>query len=575
MASTTALFTGLSGLNVHSKKLDVIGNNIANVNTTGFKGSRMLFESQFFRTFSFGSAPGVGSGGTNPAQAGLGVGIGGVQRDFRTGAFAATGDSRDMAIDGTGFFIVSRNGQDFYTRAGSFRQDLNDNLVTINGEVLQGYGIDENFNIIEGTLTDMNIPVGKLTIAEATSAASLAGNLNASGDLPTAGSSIDILGDAGAGLQDTGGVLITAATLLTAIEDPANPGGGASIITAGDTIRISGVEKGTRTIPDAEFTVAAGSTVQDLMDFIDDALGIQDYGSPNPDGTTPGVAVDPATGVITITGNVGTASDINFEGADLIIDSGGTTTSPFTVTDNVEADGESVHTQVFAYNSLGARITVDATFVLDSKNTDNGTTWRYFFDSADDSTLPYDLGTGTVSFDENGRIIDSSPVTVSVDLTGTGADTPLNFELLFDSTNGELTALDDDSIVANVASDGLPAGTLQNFTVQADGLVMGGFDNGEVRQLGQVVLATFANQEGLVDTGGNSFFTGPNSGSPVITTPGTFGSGTIVGGMLEQANVDLGEEFTQMILTSTGYSASSRVIRTTDELLQQLLVLGR
>ena len=96
-----------------------------------------------------------------------------------------------------------------------------------------------------------------------------------------------------------------------------------------------------------------------------------------------------------------------------------------------------------------------------------------------------------------------------------------------------------------------------------------------MRTLGQVVLATFTNQEGLVDVGGNSFEVGPNSGPAVIAEPGNLSAGLVVGGALELSNVDLGQEFIDLIATSTGYSASSRVIRTADELMQQLLVIGR
>ncbi|MEL6741940.1 MAG: flagellar hook-basal body complex protein, partial [Planctomycetota bacterium] len=215
MASTNALFTGLTGLNAHSRMLDVIGNNIANTNTTAFKSSRVQFESAFSRTLGLGSAPGDTTGGTNPAQVGLGVGIAGIKRDFSTGALNPTGDSRDLAIDGSGFFMVERDGQAFYTRAGSFRQDLNDNLVTISGERLQGYAVDDEFNIIEGALTDINIPIGKRTIAEASRNASIAGNLDASGELPSAGTMIDLSASLVVGSMTLGAVGAGAAPVTT------------------------------------------------------------------------------------------------------------------------------------------------------------------------------------------------------------------------------------------------------------------------------------------------------------------------------------------------------------------------
>ena len=106
-------------------------------------------------------------------------------------------------------------------------------------------------------------------------------------------------------------------------------------------------------------------------------------------------------------------------------------------------------------------------------------------------------------------------------------------------------------------------------------MISGSFTNGLTRTIGQVAIAKFSNPEGLVDTGNNLFRPGPNSGSPIITEPLSFGTGRMIGGALELSNVDLSQEFINMILASTGYSAAARVITTTDELLDQLLILGR
>ncbi len=582
MASTTALFTGLTGLDAHARRLDVIGNNIANVSTTAFKSSRMLFESLMARTQSIGSAPSGAVGGTNPTQIGLGVGIAGVQRDFNVGAFASTGDLRDLAIDGSGFFIVEGEGRTFYTRAGSFRQDLEDNLVTLSGERLQGYGVDENFNLIEGSLTDLNIPLGRVQIASASTTTSVAGNLFAGGDLPSQGSSIDITGTATTGLFTTGGAFIDSTTLLTNVEDPELFGSGTALFTDGDVLEISGqggrVTKGDRVLPSATLDIGAATTVQDLMDFIDATLGIQAATGPNPDGVTPGVAVDPATGVITVTGNTGTVNDLDFDSSDLrLIDTDGTVIrAPFVVTETAEADGESVRTTLLAYDSLGGEVSVQFSMVLESKGTTGGTTWRYYVESDQDSDLELDVATGTVEFDAFGQVIDTTPITVTVDLEGTGALSPLALQIPLSSDNGLMTALADaPSTINNVFRDGLPPGTLQSFGVQTDGIIVGEFSNGATRTLGQVALANFANSEGLVDAGNNTFAVGPNSGVAQLATPGEFGTGTVLSGALEQSNVDLGREFTDLILVQTGYSASARVIRTTDELIQQLLVLGR
>lgn len=581
MALSSALFTGLSGLNAHSAKLDVIGNNVANVNTTAFKSSRMLFESLFSQNLGFGTSPSDVRGGVNPKQIGNGVGIAGVQRDFNAAGFTGTGDLRDMAIDGSGFFLVQRNGTNFYTRAGAFRPDSDDNLATVSGEKLLGFGVDDDFNILTGQLVPINIPLGKQTIAEATSEIALVGNLNKDGDLPTQGSIINILGTATAGLSTIGGGFIGAGTLLTGIEDPDLPGSGTPAFAQDQTIRLrgtNGASRGGTDLPDTELTITAGTTVQDFMDFLAANIGIQDTGVPNPDGNTPGVTVDPATGIITVVGNTGSVNDLIIANGDLeLLDTDGTSLgAPFVTDKSASADGESVRTTIVGFDSLGAEVTASVTMVLDS-TPDSGPIWRYFIDSEDDAGEGIALGTGTLQFDNNGQPDpDNAEISLTLDRSNTGADPLLSWAVRLQSDKGSTTSLAAaPSSMVGLTIDGLPPGTLESFAAGEDGVIFGRFSNGAIKTMGQVVLANFTNPAGLIDEGGNLFSIGPNSGPASVTSPGTLGTGNLVSGALEQSNVDLGEEFTQMILTSTGYSASSRVIRTADELLQQLLVLGR
>jgi flagellar hook protein FlgE len=201
--------------------------------------------------------------------------------------------------------------------------------------------------------------------------------------------------------------------------------------------------------------------------------------------------------------------------------------------------------------------------------------WRYSIASPAATGTPASLASGTISFDTAGRAIGAAPVTVTVPRVGTGASTPLTFDLSFADGAGGLSALTDEPSTVFARGDGSSFGVLVGFGVDRDGVIVGSFDNGEQRALGQVVLASFANEEGLVDEGSNLFRVGPASGAAAVTTPGLAGTGRVLGGALELSNVDLGQEFIKMIMTSTGYTASSRVIRTTDELMQQLLVLGR
>lgn len=585
MASTTALFSGLSGLNANARNLDVIGNNIANVNTTAFKGSRLLFATQFSRTMNMGSTPGENTGGTNPFQVGLGVVTAGTQKNFGSGSLSTTGDPRDMAIEGDGFFIVRRGEQELYTRAGAFRTNSRNELVTITGERLRGFGVDEQFNIQSGTLTDVRIPLGQLTLAEATRNVVLAGNLDADGPLPTAGSTVLLRGTSTAGLRSIPGAvpppsgtnLLEQTTRLVDIEDPLLPSSGTSLFAAGQTLELRGAEKGTRTLPTAQFAITATTTIADLETFLTQAMGIDTSIGANPDGQVPGVRVDPATGEIRVVGNAGSVNDLILDSTDLrLLDGAGQfVRTPMTATKTGEAGGESVRTTFVVFDSLGAPVEVDVTLALDSRS-NTGSTWRWFVESGDAAGTPLQMGTGLVRFDTQGQLIDDAPAVVTIDRSGGGAASPLAFNLFFAGGEEGVTSLASDrSQVAANFRDGSPIGTLSGFAVGRDGVILGSFTNGLVRTLGQVPLATFTNNEGLVDLGNNMYAVGANSGTAVVTSPGDLGAGQLVNGALELSNVDLGEEFIKMILSSTGYSASSRVIRTTDELMQQLLVIGR
>ncbi len=576
MASTTSLFTGLSGLTANARRLEVIGNNIANVNTTAFKSNRMLFSPTFNRNFSLGTAPSANTGGSNPGQVGLGVTIAGTQRNFGNGAISTTGISTDLALEGDGFFIVNRGGQQLYTRAGAFQFNSNNQLSTLTGERLQGFAVDDNFNINRGTLNDLTIPLGQLTIAEATQNVNFSGNLDADGVTAAQGSSLQI-----------GALGITAGTdLLTALA-------GGAAIAAGDRITINGATRGGKVLPNASFTVTAASTVNDLMAFLQQALGVVPSGgfsAGDPTGGPEPGAFTVGPGVVGFTGNFGADNDLTLLANQITLadSTGAAKTSPFTVAKSASADGESVRTSFVVFDSLGSPLEVDLTMVLAFKD-NTGTYWRSFLHSADDTDLALHLESGDragvftdpaplLHFDNFGRLASPTSISAELDRANTGAAAPLNFALAFAPGGEGVTALADtaaSSSIAAVFQDGSALGILASFSVGDDGIITGGFTNGLTRTIGLVAMAKFTNPGGLVDSGNNLFSVGPNSGTALVTEPLTFGAGRIIGGALELSNVDLSQEFINMILTSTGYSAASRVITTTDQLLQQLLVLGR
>ena len=583
MSSTTALFTGLSGLDANARWIELTGNNISNANTTAFKTSRIAFETQIVRTLSLGSQPDGVSGGTNPTQIGLGVTVGGTQRDMRDGSISPTGDPRDLAIEGAGMFIIQQGDQQLYTRAGNFRPNASGELTTIDGARLLGYGVDAEFNIIEGQLAPVEIPIGTLTIAEATSNVEISGNLNADGNIATHGSRTEIGGsNGGLALVSTApppaaGDALAITSLLTDIEDPLLPGSDVALFTAGQSLEFTGVEKGDGgLLPDASLLIEAASTVQDLLNFMTSAFGIQDTGL-NPDGALPGSSLDAIAGLFVVNGNTGTVNDLTIEADDIRLnDPGGNFVRfPFAADKQASADGESIRTSYVVFDSLGTQLTTSTSIVLENKS-NSGTTWRFYADSPDDTTGGPALTSGVLQFDTNGQLINTDPFAVTIDRDNTGAASPMTFDLAFAGEDGSLSALS--SVTSEIGAtfrDGAPLGVLSDAAVGPTGEITGIFTNGLTRTIGAIPLAAFANPEGLAEVGSNNYRVGANSGLPVVGSPGEFSNGFIVGGALELSNVDLSQEFINLILASTGYSASSRVIQTANDLMQQLLVLGR
>ena len=603
MASTTTLFTGLSGLAVNARRLEVIGNNIANINTVAFKSNRLLLAPSFSRNFSLGSAPSAQTGGTNPGQIGLGAVTAGTQRNFNDGAISATGVATDVAIEGDGFFIVDFSGEQLYTRAGAFQLNSNNDLVTVSGAMVQGFAVDPQFNIITGTLQDINIPLGTLTLAEATRNVNFNGNLNSSGVVTTGGS-----------VTDTRAFFTTfALTLGTeldgAIDDLSEPstglgvdlyisdGAGGSFLAieggADAIVTITGVEKGGKDLGTATFAFTtdagviatvddSGTTMDDFLDFLDEYLGL-DRPVPAPPGAEQWLGAATAVnagGQIVVTGNEGTVQDLNIETADIVVTYAGTPvgspiSQPFVMTKTGTSTGESVRTSVVVFDSLGTPLTVDLSFILQSTTTSQGSTWLWAAESSETDELDRFLGKGVVTFDANGRFVAASNQAFSIS-RGNGAVDPLTITMNFDTGTDAISALTSEvSILAAVFQDGSSIGTLSQFSIGDDGIIAGSFTNGLTRDIGQIAMAKFSNNAGLVDAGNNLFQVGPNSGTALITSPLQFGTGRLIGAALELSNVDLSQEFINMILTSTGYTASSRVITVTDELIDQLLLLVR
>ncbi len=578
MPLTTALYTGMSGLNANQTALDVIGNNIANVNTTAFKGSRALFQSEFSETYSFGTAPGAVYGGTNPSQKGLGVRAGRIQRNFAAGNVKVTSVSTDVAIEGNGLFVI-QNAERYFTRNGHFQLNAEDYLTAADGSYVMGYGVDGNYNIVESALTPMQIPLNKITVAKATSRIVMDGQLGGGDDLVESTQGTTLRSDA---LREASGGAVDETTALVDLRRY-DDGAETEVFFAGTTLSFNGLrgtterEQGLRTLE-----VDATTTLGDLMDFMVDSFGI-DTTAPTPAGATPAgwaLAQVDADGdgtddswVFDITGNVGAENAIRL-GNEGLRSSSNTVPGPLSFDETAAAVGSSAYTSLEVYDSLGIPKQVDLTFVFESDD-NSGRMWRWFANSPDDSDASTVLGTGTVSYDTQGDFIEATNTTLRIDLDDSGSLTPLQVDMDLSGTSGVVEGAgitnETDMGVTLAGQDGEKAGTLVDFSIGEDGKIMGSFSNDSTRVLGQLALATFSNYGGLVDAGQNLFKEGPNSGAAIIGAPLSNGAGRVWGGAIETSNVDISREFIDMIVASTGFSASSRVVTTSNQLLTELL----
>ena len=565
MSLTSAMMVGFTGIQSNTTTVDTVGNNIANANTTAFKGERTLFETLGYQTISEGEPPGDTTGGTLPEQLGHGVTVSAIQHDFRQGSIEGTGFPSDLAIDGNGMFILNdATGAPVYTRDGALRLDSGNTLVSTSGYPIQVFPADENGEISTASLTNLVVPLGDASEAVATSEVIMDGRLDANAEMATAGAVVT-----SQALRTSGGAAATETTPLASLVDTS----GVSLFAEGDTLTIN-AKKGDVAIEESTFVVGTtGSTVGDLAAHLESVLGIN---TDPTTGGTPGITVsagpDPAAGTLVIQSNVGDVHAIDLTSSS-IINTNGLVTAPLTFTTTSSATGEGETTSFNVYDSLGNQVDVRLRAVLESRS-DNGTTWRFFAESNDDSGLGTSIGTGTITFDPNGQFLAATGTDLVIDRSDTGAATPLALSLDFSSLTG-LASPDGSSDLIMDSQDGVGAGILTGYEIDDEGIVTGTFDNQRTRVYGQVALATFVNEEGLIALGENNYAQGVNSGDPTILAPRTQNAGSIVSSSLEQSNVEIAREFVNLITASTGVSSAGRVVRVADDLLQQLLLLAR
>lgn len=346
--------------------------------------------------------------------------------------------------------------------------------------------------------------------------------------------------------------------------------------------------KGGRNLESKTFQITATSTVQDLVTFMENSMGIQTLST---DATNPIPAslntIEGETGLLQPGSYIrdGKIRFVSNNGIDNAVDIDLTS---FRITDQnavvdvanlafgtvQEAKGQSAVADFVTYDTLGMPIRTRVTAVLESR-TDSATVYRWYADSADNSPRSGSeiaVGSGVLTFDGNGNFVSASNTTVAIDRYNLPSVSPMEFDFDFSAVSGLATST---SNLAAARQDGSPPGTLTSYIIGEDGTVRGVFSNGISRDLGQVRLARFANPEGLEQRGNNLYAQGINTGLPIEGRPGENGIGGVVSGALELSNTDIGGDLVDLVLASTQYRSNARVITATQQLFDELLNLRR
>lgn len=461
-----SLWSGVSGMQNHQTKMDVVGNNIANVNTNGFKKGRADFQDMISQQLSGAAAPTTEVGGVNPKEVGLGVQTAAIHTIFTQGNLQSTGVSTDIAIQGNGFFVLQNGEKTYFTRNGAFSVDKDGTLVNpANGYRVQGWMARElNGEMIVQTAaspTDLTIPVGSKDPAKATLNVNYACNLNKNTpEIPEEGATpADI----------AKGTWATEQKIYDSF-------GNEHILSIAFT----------RVVGDPNSWRATVQVDPENAEFTQTRVGLQ-----TTDGQTNEFIV-------------------NF-------DNMGTLRS---VTDSA-TNGS---------NEAGA-IVLQASFAVPDANPDeDGNPYRQTFN---------------INLGEIGSM--RNTVTQSASQSSTKA----------------------------FSQDGYTLGYLDNFKIDSSGIITGVYSNGTNRTIGKIALASFTNQGGLEKAGDNTYVESNNSGQASIGESGIAGKGSLLAGALEMSNVDLTDQFSEMIVTQRGFQSNAATIRTADTLLETVISLKR
>ncbi|HHH76226.1 MAG TPA: flagellar hook-basal body complex protein [Phycisphaerae bacterium] len=561
-----ALTAGVSGLKAHQQMLDVSGNNLANLNTRGFKSSRVNFSELLGENFREAQQPSDTSGGTNPMGMGGGVKVSSIDRDMGQGTLVNTGQPLDMAIEGSGFFCLNNGGGDVYTRVGTFAIDADYNLV----DPATGYhvqrtgaeGIDDGFQ--DASNSNIRIPFDTALPANATSQVTLTGNLSADEIDPTT----QELGSGTAYTTSTG----TAASSTNELWQTSIGEDMDGTQNLCGTITING------TMPDGTTISSAGTlavydgsgvnpatTVADLLDnirstfgnevtatMIDGQIRIKDDAS--------GYSVTDIT--LTYAAAASNGTDMDLPAYWKILEAGGQATK---------------NTSIEVFDSQGVPHILTGSFV----KTDTINEWDFVMTSitGDIASIP-NRRISRLSFLSDGSyggIAGSTPDTseFSIGLNGGLPSMDITVDLGRSGQYNGLSQFGGSSTAAPNDQNGYSAGWLSDLSVGSDGTLVGVFTNGIRRDIASMKIATFQNPAGMMGVGSNYFEASANSGDPVTGTALSGGAGSIRGQALENSNVEVATEFVNLIQAQNGYQANARTIRVANDMLKELTNLIR
>ena len=705
-----SMYSGITGLRNFQDQLDVVANNIANVNTIGFKGSRTTFQSTLFQTLAAGNAPQDLLGGINPMQIGLGSKIASIDKLMTQGSPMSTGKTTDMMIQGEGFFILSDGVGQYYTRAGNFTRDYNGFFVDpASGMKLQGWTArltPDGQRIVDTNdpIGDIQISSGQVMPAKQTSFVKLAHNLNAGVGIQdttiviksTLGENIPVRFSFERDLNNLNqNVYLWEAKILDtnynfSIEDDLtsqNPqlsptdiiNGKVELDDYGKVINWVNYDEAGNPLSDTRISifdvngnivgtngepVTIGTnnnntgTLSGSIKLVDATTNELVYYNPEDiqlsftSGNSFTITLKDSQGQpITFnytntddgyTGTVGKFNELLSEG---IVDD---TNSPnFKLTglsikgvddSNTISDGSfdlrsvrdviqppvageikfvdmnnptnfataeyispKTTTSTVVYDSLGNSYNVYLNFTKINENTwfweaklDDGTP---LYKITTDEQLVNDPANGVIAFDSNGNLAATNWSIVNGNIVQSGGTAGFWFDpaeqgaalnpdvnppsiaaagpVMVSVNFQELTQFAAPHSIAVTEQDGNAQGTLDSFAINTNGEIIGIFSNGLTAPLGQVALATFNNPEGLLEVGNSMYAMSSNSGLPQIGVSGVGGRGSIIPGALEMSNVDLAEEFTNMIIAQRGFQANSRSITTADQILNELVNIKR